>query len=65
MNTFTTGEKVVLTTNPILQLVTVLKVNDNGTYHCQYEDKRHEVKTSDFSASLLRKYVDPTVVYRL
>ena len=65
MNTFTQGEKVALVTSPILKLMTITKINDNGTYHCQFEDEKHHVKEGDFVETLLKKYTDPTVIYRL
>jgi uncharacterized protein YodC (DUF2158 family) len=64
MNTFTVGEKVVQQSSPYLPVLTILKINDNGTYHCQYHDDKHHEHFEDFAESSLKQYFDPATIIR-
>jgi uncharacterized protein YodC (DUF2158 family) len=65
MDTFTIGEQVVQIIHPFLPVLTIEKVNENGTYHCSYHDEKHVDHTGDFKAEELMKYVNPATIYRL
>ncbi len=65
MDTFTIGEQVVQKSSPYIPVLTVEKINDNGTYHCSYHDAKHKDCTGDFNAEELQKYVNPATIYKL
>jgi len=62
MNTFTLGDKVVLKTSPYLPVLTVLKINENGTYNCHFESEKHKDNYCDYQEGLLQKYSDPATI---
>ena len=65
MDTFTIGDQVVQKSSPYLPVLTIEKINDNGTYHCSYHDEKHKEMAGDFKGVDLKEYVNPATIYRL
>ena len=62
MNTFTLGEKVVLKTSPYMPVLTIKKINENGTYSCLFENEKHEEQNRNYEEGLLQKYFNPATI---